>query len=195
MLTLNPYTIPIQDSWRAIDHLDPAGSTWRVTGTLCRNVGPMLVVGKTKSTLETYILARQQIVAVRLYSCWTATFPYLRDALSRPLHENLQPSTIDVHESVVAGVKAMATIESVLDEAQTLSPVEQLQLIQALSQTLQRRYEQRASIDTIPASVKRSQPITDLNQLAANFWPEDESADDINAFIAQQRAADRMSDL
>jgi len=88
----------------------------------------------------------------------------------------------------------MATIESVLDEAQTLSPVEQLQLIQALSQTLQRRYQQ-PSTDTIPALVKRSQPVTDLNQLGVDFWPEDESADDINTFIAQQRAADRMSDL
>ncbi len=88
----------------------------------------------------------------------------------------------------------MATIESVLDEAQTLSPIEQLQLIQALSQTLQRRYE-HPSVDTVPTSVKRSQPVTDLSQLGVDFWPEDESADDINAFIAQQRAADRMSDL
>lgn len=89
----------------------------------------------------------------------------------------------------------MATVESVLDEAQTLSPVEQLQLIQALSQTLQRRYKQQLSVDTIPASVKRSQPVTALSELAVDFWPEDESADDINTFIAQQRAADRMSDL
>jgi hypothetical protein len=83
----------------------------------------------------------------------------------------------------------------VLDEAQTLSPVEQLQLIQMLSQALQRRYEQRSPVDTIPGSVKRSQPVTDLSHLAVDFWPEDESADDINAFIAQQRAIDRMSDL
>jgi hypothetical protein len=89
----------------------------------------------------------------------------------------------------------MTTIQGVLDAAQELSPVEQLQLIQALSQALQRRYEQLSPMDTIPATVKRSQPITDLNQLAADFWPEDESADDINAFISQQRAADRMSDL
>ena len=88
----------------------------------------------------------------------------------------------------------MATIKSVLDEAQTLSPVEQLQLIQALSQTLQQHYQQ-PSVDTIPALVKRSQPVTDINQLGVDFWPEDESADDINTFIAQQRVADRMSDL
>jgi hypothetical protein len=89
----------------------------------------------------------------------------------------------------------MPTVQGVLDAAQQLSPVEQLQLIQALSQVLQRRYEQTPPMDTIPASVRRSQPVTDLDQLAADFWPEDESADDINAFIAQQRAADRLSDL
>ncbi|HEY0604500.1 MAG TPA: hypothetical protein VGD58_16385 [Herpetosiphonaceae bacterium] len=85
----------------------------------------------------------------------------------------------------------MTTVESVLDAAQTLSPVEQLQLIQALSQTLQQKYQQLTPTDAIPPSVKRTQPITDLSERAVDFWPEDESADDINSFIAQQRAADR----
>lgn len=88
----------------------------------------------------------------------------------------------------------MATVQRVLDEAQQLSPVEQLQLIQALSQALQQRYEQTPT-DTIPALVKRTLPVTNLDQLGADFWPDDESADDINAFIAEQRAADRQSDL
>jgi len=35
----------------------------------------------------------------------------------------------------------------------------------------------------------------DLAELAADFWPVDESADDINSFIAEQRAADRTADL
>jgi len=88
----------------------------------------------------------------------------------------------------------MATMQEVLNEAHQLSPVEQLQLIQALSQVLQQRYEQ-TSADTIPASVKRTAPVTNLDQLGADFWPDDESADDINTFVAQQRAADRLSDL
>jgi len=37
-------------------------------------------------------------------------------------------------------------------------------------------------------------PITSVDDLRADFWPEDESADDIDDFITQQRAADRMSD-
>jgi hypothetical protein len=34
-----------------------------------------------------------------------------------------------------------------------------------------------------------------LAELAADLWPADEPADDINAFVAQRRVADRMSDL
>ena len=37
-------------------------------------------------------------------------------------------------------------------------------------------------------------PVTDLADLAADFWPEDETADDINTFIARQRASDRFAD-
>ncbi len=87
-----------------------------------------------------------------------------------------------------------ASVERVFQAAQHLSPAEQLELIQAISQSLRRQYEQTEA-DTIPHDVKRTAPITDLAQLAADFWPEDESADEINAYIAQQRREDRMRDL
>ena len=51
-----------------------------------------------------------------------------------------------------------------------------------------------ASSDAIPAEVKRTRPITDLTQLAAHFWPDDESGDDIIAFVEQQRLIDRTAD-
>jgi len=84
-----------------------------------------------------------------------------------------------------------ARVEHVLQAAQHLSPAEQLELIHALSQALLRQYQQTES-DAIPPHVKRSAPVTDLADLAADFWPEDESADDINDYIAQQRREDRM---
>jgi len=87
-----------------------------------------------------------------------------------------------------------ASVEHVLQAAQHLSPAEQLELIQAISQSLLRQYRQTES-DAIPQHVKRTAPVTDLAQLAADFWPEDESADDINDCIAQQRREDRMKDL
>jgi predicted DNA-binding protein len=36
--------------------------------------------------------------------------------------------------------------------------------------------------------------VTDVRALATGFWPEDESADDINSYLAQQRTRDRLRD-
>lgn len=49
--------------------------------------------------------------------------------------------------------------------------------------------------DRIPAGIRRAAPVASLAELAADFWPEEETADDINDYIAQQRTADRTSDL
>jgi hypothetical protein len=89
-------------------------------------------------------------------------------------------------------------VRELLEEVQDLSPLEQLELIQAITQFLQLHYQQLApqtesilgSGDLIPDTIKRAKPITDVSELAADWWPEDETADDINAFIAEQRALD-----
>jgi hypothetical protein len=86
-----------------------------------------------------------------------------------------------------------ASVERVFQAVKHLSPAEQLELIQVISQSLRRQYQQETG--AIPQYVKRTAPVTDLAQLAADFWPEDESADEINAYIAQQRREDRMRDL
>ena len=85
-------------------------------------------------------------------------------------------------------------VERVFQAAQHLSPAEQLELIQVISQSLWRKVSQ-IETDAIPASVKRTDPITNLAQFVADFWPEDETADDINAYVSQQRAEDRVRDL
>ncbi len=93
-------------------------------------------------------------------------------------------------------------VQSVIDAARRLSLAEQLELIQAIFQSWQRRFQPSAAggellavSEGIPAYVKRTPPVTDLAELAADFWPEDESADEINAFVAQQRAEDRAREL
>lgn len=86
----------------------------------------------------------------------------------------------------------MMTIEEVREAARRLPPIEQFQLIQELLRGLEHGYQQPSGM--IPAGVRRAAPVTDLAALAADFWPEDESADDINDFVARQRAADRLSD-
>ena len=91
------------------------------------------------------------------------------------------------------------TVQMILDAAEQLTPVEQRELIQALAHSLRRRYhppeseEERG--DAIPIDVPRTRPVTDLSELVADFWPSDESADDITAFVARQRVAERASDL
>lgn len=44
-------------------------------------------------------------------------------------------------------------------------------------------------IDSIVAS-QQTQSVSDLSTLKADFWPEDESADDVIAFVEQQRRED-----
>jgi len=87
---------------------------------------------------------------------------------------------------------------AVLGAAQRLSPDEQLALIEALSHSLQQRFRRvvpstvpEADNGTIPPGIERTLPATDLGRLVADFWPDEETADDITAFITQQRAEDR----
>jgi hypothetical protein len=85
-------------------------------------------------------------------------------------------------------------VQDVLEEARQLSPVEQLDLIRALSELVQAQYLQATYQEKIPASVMRAKPVTDLDEVAADFWPDDESIDELNSFIKQQRETDRLSD-
>ena len=89
------------------------------------------------------------------------------------------------------------TVEAVLVAARQLSPAEQLELIEALSGSLRRQHQSppdngTTEEDHIPASIRRTPPVTNLEDLVADFWPEDETADDIAAFVARQRAEDRL---
>lgn len=96
-----------------------------------------------------------------------------------------------------------AQLQQVLTDARTLSAREKLELLQAISQDLQQTYDLNeataqfwnprplAEIVTLQATPV----VTNIDDLAADFWPEDETADDINEYIAAQRHADRSSDL
>jgi hypothetical protein len=93
-----------------------------------------------------------------------------------------------------------ATIESVIAAAQQLTPREQLEVIQSLSRILLQQYTENISVESqskpsIPSYIHRTQPVTSLAQLAADFWPDDETADDINNYITRQRTADRDKDM
>jgi hypothetical protein len=80
-----------------------------------------------------------------------------------------------------------AALDKISGAVARLSPAEQQHDGSGPAQSL----PPPVSDDTIPPSVRRTAPATDLTTRAANFWPEDETADDINTFVARQRAADR----
>ena len=93
-------------------------------------------------------------------------------------------------------------LQTLIEAAQELSPLEQLNLISVISQSLYHNYRQ-----TQPAAdfwepptleqlvqAQQTRPITDIASLGGSFWPEDESADDFIEYIYQQRHEDRMRD-
>ena len=88
-------------------------------------------------------------------------------------------------------------LQRVIAAARALSPRDKLELLEVISHDLQQTYaftEESAafwsarSIDEI-ARTQGAPVITDIHALAVDFWPEDESADDFNQFIAEQRRA------
>ena len=93
-------------------------------------------------------------------------------------------------------------LQSIIDAAQELSPLEQLQLIEAVSEFLQLKYQiTRPTVDFWNSQsvedlvrAQNTQPVTNITDLAANFWPEQETADDIIEYLYQQRQEDRLRD-
>ena len=96
-------------------------------------------------------------------------------------------------------------LRSLLEAAQTLSNQEKRELIQRLSASLPHRAEAKGDGDTNPdfwrprsletlAAEQAVAPASDVRALTAAWWPEDETADELIAFIQHQRQEDRLRD-
>lgn len=93
-------------------------------------------------------------------------------------------------------------LKSIIGSVQQLPVVEQLELMQVISQSLYRNYHQMfqamsfKQAKTIEQLIQEQQktPITDLSALAVDFWPEEESIDDFIEYTYQQRQEDRLRD-
>jgi hypothetical protein len=91
-------------------------------------------------------------------------------------------------------------LQTLIEAAQELSPLEQLDLIRALSHALQRSYLHTLSGDefwkpkTLAEHIETQQvhSVADIASLRADFWPEDESADALITYIYDQRNEDRQ---
>ncbi|MBA3532263.1 MAG: hypothetical protein H0T73_10115 [Ardenticatenales bacterium] len=93
-------------------------------------------------------------------------------------------------------------LQQVIIAARALSPRDKLELLEVISRDLQQNYafEEESAAFWSSRSLEEMEQmqitpiITDIRTLAVDFWPEDESADDFNEFIAARRQADRMRD-
>lgn len=89
-------------------------------------------------------------------------------------------------------------LENVLAVAKTLSFHEKLELLEAISLDVQHEYpflQQQAAFWS-PRSLDEfvhTPVVYDVRSLAVDIFPDAESADAINQFIAERRHADRMS--
>lgn len=89
-------------------------------------------------------------------------------------------------------------LQRAIEAAQLLSPREKYQLIEVVARSLAQADDLEAqsaafmrgrTLDELIAE-QRPLVVEDLDARAADFWPEDESADDINAYVEAQRRAD-----
>jgi hypothetical protein len=93
-------------------------------------------------------------------------------------------------------------LQAVIEAVHALPLSDKLEVLQALSEDLHRAYALEAgsaafwSPKTLEelATVQSAPVITDVRTLATGFWPEDETAEDVNRFVAEQRHRDRVQD-
>ena len=91
-------------------------------------------------------------------------------------------------------------LQTLIEAIQELSPLEQIQLIGAISRSLSHAYQQLAPAadfwqpETLEqqAEAQGVRPVERIGDLAADFWPEDESVDQVIDSIYEQRRDDRL---
>ena len=96
--------------------------------------------------------------------------------------------------------------QAVIDAVHALPLSDKLEVLQALSEDLNRAQGAPDAVEAgsiafwSPKTIEeliaaQSAPvITDVRMLATGFWPEQESAEEINRFIAEQRNRARLQD-
>ncbi len=93
-------------------------------------------------------------------------------------------------------------LQNLIQSAQKLSPLEQVELLQAISQFLLQHHQKDFSTDFWQphsleslANAQAVLPVHNVSALRVDFWPEEESVDEFIDTIYRQRAEDRRADL
>jgi hypothetical protein len=91
-------------------------------------------------------------------------------------------------------------LQELIEAAQKLSPVEKLDLITAVSQSLRLVYAGTEAPDfwepkTLEYHIRAqgTSVVAEIAELRADFWPEQETADDLIEYVYQQRKEDGLS--
>lgn len=91
-------------------------------------------------------------------------------------------------------------LQQMITAVRMLPPRDKLVLLEVISHDLQQSYafaEESAafwsprSLEEI-VQMQAAPVVTDIQTLKVDFWPEEESADDFNQFIAERHEADRI---
>lgn len=94
-------------------------------------------------------------------------------------------------------------LQQVIAAARALPPRDKLELLGVITRDLQKAYslaEESAAfwsprtIDEIAQS-QAAPVVSDVGMLAADFWPVEESADDLSEFVARQRRTELAGDV
>ena len=93
-------------------------------------------------------------------------------------------------------------LQAVINEAQQLSSTEQIQLISAISEFLQKKYKTsdlnndfwKSKTFIQVFNEQPVQPVESLKDLRADFWPKEDSVDEFNEYIYNQRSEVRLRD-
>jgi hypothetical protein len=102
---------------------------------------------------------------------------------------NIQETRILMNEQLQTIMRAMRML-SVQDKLELLHVLSSDLHEPALLEDSSAAFWKPQSIDTL-SFLYLTPAVSDIRSLAVGFWPSDESADDINAFIASRRHAEK----
>jgi hypothetical protein len=91
-------------------------------------------------------------------------------------------------------------LKTIINEAQALPPLEQIELITAISRSLEDVYKLSQANNNFwqPKTLEqhykeqRIEAVKNIFDFTGDFWPEDESVDEFNDYIYKQRHEDRL---
>jgi hypothetical protein len=91
-------------------------------------------------------------------------------------------------------------LQILIEKARKMPLPEQFELIISLSQSLYHMcypanddFKKSLTVQEL-IEKQKTKPVTDIANLGADFWPEEESADDVIRYIYEQRREDRLKD-